>query len=128
MMIAKILVVDDQPDIRALIKDFLKSKHHHVLEATDGAQAFAVAEQEVPHLIIMDIVMPGLYGSSASRKLQDYWRTAKIPIIIISGSTDAPVQSLIEKNPNIRFLKKPIDLQTLDKTVHELLPHGGYVP
>lgn len=127
-MIAKILVVDDNPDIRSLLRTVLESKHHRVLEAADGAQAFMLAEKELPHLIIMDIVMPGLYGSSASKKLQEYWRTSSIPIIIISGSSDMPVRDLVASNPLLRFLKKPMDIPTLEKTIQELLPKGGYLP
>lgn len=127
-MIARILVVDDNPDLRGLLRTFLESKHHEVLEASDGAQAFTLAEQEVPHLIIMDVVMPGLYGSAASKKLQEYWRTSNIPLIIVSGSTDAPVRELMDANPRLRFLKKPLNLDVLDKTILELLPQGGYRP
>ena len=127
-MIAKILVVDDDPAFVVLLRDFLRGKRHFVLDAADGAQAFVLAEKEMPHLIIMDIVMPGLYGSSASKKLQEYWRTSKIPILIISGSTDAPVRELVLSNPLLRFMKKPVDLAALEKNIDELLPHGGYTP
>jgi len=127
-MIAKILVVDDDPSIRLLLSSFLRERHHQVLEATDGAQGFAVAEKEVPHLIIMDIVMPGLYGSTAAQKLHDYWRTSKIPIIILSAFSEEPVRALIKENKNIRFMKKPFDIKALYRLVEELLPLGGYTP
>src|SRR5690349_15536977 len=127
-MLARILVADDNSDVRSLLRHHLQTKHHEVLEAEDGAQAFVMAEKEVPHLIIMDLIMPGVYGSSASAKLRDYWRTSKIPVIIVSGSTEAAVRDLLEENDRMRFLKKPIDFALLDKTIAELLPFGGYVP
>lgn len=127
-MIAKILVVEDDPDTRALLKQFLEEKRHRVLEAEDGARGFVLAEEEMPHLIIMDLVMPGLYGSAASKKLQDYWRTSKIPIIILSAYSDEPVRRLVSENPRMRFMKKPVELPELERAIRELLPMGGYIP
>ena len=127
-MAAKILVVDDDPFIVTLLREFLTAKHHEVLEADDGAQAFVLAEKEMPHLIILDIVMPGLYGSAAAKKLHEYWRTSKIPIIIFSAYSDELVQPLMKENPKIRFLKKPLDPKALDRLIEELLPAGGYSP
>ena len=127
-MVAKILIVDDDLFIIALLRDFLTGKHHQVIEAGDGAQAFQLAEKEMPHLIILDIVMPGLYGSTTTQKLQEYWRTTKIPIIILSGFSDELVRPLMKENPNIRFMRKPVNLKALDQLITELLPAGGYTP
>ena len=127
-MIAKILIVDDDPSIRLLLGNHLRGKNHRVIEATDGAQGFALAEQEVPHLIIMDLVMPGVYGSTTAQRLHEFWRTAKIPILVISAFSDEPVRALMKDNPGIRFLKKPFDLKSLDRAIDEMLPQGGYTP
>ena len=127
-MIAQILVADDNEDIRALLKDFLESRGHRVLEATDGAQAFALAEKHRPHLIILDVVMPGLYGSTALKLLQEYPGTAEIPIIILSGTIDAPAAAGIQEAPRVRFMHKPVDLKALEAMIRELLPQGGYTP
>lgn len=128
-MIARILVVDDNPEIRGFLRNYLESRDHQVFEAEDGAQAFAMAEKEMPHLIIMDIVMPdGVYGTSASKKLQSYWRTSTIPIIIMSGASGTPILEFLDNHPNIRFLQKPIDLALLERMIRELLPMGGYLP
>lgn len=125
-MIAQILLVDDNDELRRMLRAYLESKHHRVLEARDGAQAFAIAEAELPHLIIMDVVMPGVYGSSATKQIKDYWRTSNIPIILISGSVEQTVLGDLLTRPNIRYLKKPVDLKVLDQTIAELLPRGGY--
>ena len=126
-MIAQILVADDDAGVRSMIRDFLLSRHHRVLEASDGAQAFAMAEKEMPHLIIMDVVMAGLYGTTAAGRLRDYWRTSKIPVILISGSTDARALG-IEEKPGLRFLRKPFKLEALGEMIREMLPAGGYTP
>ena len=110
----------------ASLREFLESRHHEVLEASDGAQAFTIAEAEMPHLIIMDVVMPGVYGSTATKRIQDYWRTSEIPIIIMSGTVGQSVLKSLLKRPNVRYLKKPVDLRLLESTIKKLLPEGGY--
>lgn len=127
-MLAKILIVDDDLAIRTLLRDYLAQRHHVVIEAQDGAQAFAVAEKERPHLIIMDIMMPGVYGVSAAKKLAEHRPTAGIPIIIISGAVEEKAFPWIKENPRVRFLRKPIDVELLQATIKELLPYGGYAP
>ena len=127
-MIARVLVAEDDADIRALLRDYLSLHHLEIIEATDGAQAFAMAEKNTPHLIITDVVMPGLYGTTATRRLHDYWRTREVPIIIISGTAEAEIIGDLLKHPNVRFLKKPLDLSVLLRTIRELLPNGGFRP
>lgn len=126
-MIAQILVVDDDHDVRKSLKDLLESWHHRVLEAEDGAEAFAVADKELPHLILMDVVMGNLYGTSALERLRENPRTAKIPIILMSGTADKRALG-VEDGKNMRFMKKPLDPKELEKVLRELLPEGGYTP
>lgn len=125
-MIAEILVADDDDSIRGLVKDFLTARHFIVREATDGAQAFAMAAEEKPHLIIMDIVMKGVYGSSAAQRLKDFEGTRDIPIILVSGTAGEITLRDILKRPGVRFMKKPFELAALENTIRELLPEGGY--
>ncbi|MBI2361849.1 MAG: response regulator [Elusimicrobia bacterium] len=120
-MIAEILLADDDAGLRGPLRDFLLSRHFIVREASDGAQAFAMAAEDKPHLIIMDIVMSGVYGSSAAQRLKDYEGTKDIPIILVSGSAGEAAL-----RPNVRFLKKPFELKALEALIHERLPEGGY--
>ncbi|TPW17212.1 MAG: histidine kinase [Elusimicrobia bacterium] len=127
-MLARILVAEDDDALRASLCDFLRSRRHEVLEASDGAQAFAVAEKDMPHLIITDVVMHGVYGTTAAKRLHDYWRTAKIPIILISGTIGSASVTELLKDPTVRFLKKPVNLALLERTIADLLPQGGFTP
>jgi CheY-like chemotaxis protein len=127
-VIARILLVDDNDDVRLMLRELMEHLHMEVLEATDGAQGFAVAAKESPHLIITDVVMPGLYGTTATKRLQEYPKTKHIPIIVISGSMESSMLTELLKNPKIRFLKKPVDLALLERTMRELLPAGGFRP
>jgi len=127
-MIASILVVDDSDVIRGMLRVLLEEAHHRVIEATDGAQAFAMAEEHHPHLIIMDVVMPGLYGTTAAKKLHEYRSTANIPIIIFSGTADEKIFEKIglKDDKNIAFLHKPSNAKEILETVRKMLPEGGY--
>lgn len=128
-MIARILLIDDNVEIRAMLNEFLtQNLHMQVLEASDGAQGFAMADKESPHLIITDVVMPGLYGTTATKRLQEYPKTKHIPIIVVSGSMEASMLTELLKSPKVRFLKKPVDLALLEKTMRQLLPNGGFRP
>ncbi|MBI3297058.1 MAG: response regulator [Elusimicrobia bacterium] len=125
-MIAEILVADDDADLRLVVREFLVSRHFIVREATDGAQAFAMAAEDKPHLILMDIVMAGVYGSSAAQRLKDLDETKHIPIILMSGTAGEAALRDILQRPNVRFMKKPFELDVLEKNIRELLPKGGY--
>lgn len=125
-MIADIVLADDDGDLRKALADWLRSRGHVVREASDGAQAFSMAAEERPHLVIMDVVMTGVYGPAAARKLEDFSGTHGIPVILISGTTGESALKDLLKRPHIRFLRKPVDLKVLEKTMRELLPEGGF--
>ena len=125
-MIAGIILADDDGDLRRALADWLRARGHVVREASDGAQAFTMAAEERPHLVIMDVVMTGLYGPATARKLEDFPGTHGIPVILISGTTDQAALTDLLNLPHIRFLRKPVDLKVLDKTIRELLPEGGF--
>jgi len=127
-VIAKILIVDDNDNLRESLKAILSEQGHEVLEASDGAQAFTIAEKEMPHIILSDVVMPGVYGTTAAKRLTEFYKTAKIPIILMSGSVEQSVLGKLLEQPHVRYLKKPVDPEELDKTIRELLPDGGYTP
>lgn len=81
-----ILIVEDEKDIRELLKDILEP-HYTITEATDGMQALDMIEQNTPDIIISDILMPNLDGTELLVKLKDDARTAHIPVINITAKT-----------------------------------------
>jgi CheY-like chemotaxis protein len=80
-----ILSVEDQPDIRRLIRMTLEFKGHQVLEASNGEEGVRLAGEHLPDLILMDVMMPGMDGLTASKHLAQDPRTARIPIIMVSA-------------------------------------------
>lgn len=128
-MIAQILVAEDDKDLANVIQDYLEGQGHRVVVVHDGTQVVLKAMEHRPHLIIMDIMMPGAYGSTAYEALQKEPNTKDIPILFISGSDPKAVAKIIpQNNPKTKFLKKPMELPQLDKIIQELLPLGGYTP
>src|SRR5262245_29707978 len=82
---ARILVVEDDPDICRLVTLLLQSAGHSVLTASDGAQGVTLAREGVPDLIVMDLVLPITDGWTAIRRLKGEARTAHIPILALSA-------------------------------------------
>jgi CheY-like chemotaxis protein len=81
-----ILVVDDDPFILDLVSRFLKAKGFRVLTTTDPEKAYALAESEVPRLIISDIAMPGLDGFTLCQGFKGNRVTLEIPLVFLTGS------------------------------------------
>jgi signal transduction histidine kinase len=84
-MTKSILVVDDTPDNLRLLAGMLTDRHYRVRLAPNGSRALATVEKELPDLILLDIMMPGLDGYDVCRHLKADDRTKHIPIIFISA-------------------------------------------
>jgi len=81
----KILVVDDETPIVELIKFNLEREGYKVLEAYDGIRALEIIKKELPDLIILDIMLPGMSGLEVCKHLRNNEKTAEIPIIMLSA-------------------------------------------
>jgi two-component system phosphate regulon response regulator PhoB len=86
---ARVLVVDDEPAIRALIRSTLERAGHTVLEAADGPAALASAQTHLPDLVLLDVALPGLSGLEVCRRLKAEPRTAGTEILLLTGLPQA---------------------------------------
>jgi two-component system cell cycle response regulator DivK len=84
-MTKRILVVEDQEDLRAILRDFLTASGYTVIEAVDGLDGVAKARSENPDLILMDIQLPVLDGYDATRQIKALPDHAATPIIAVSS-------------------------------------------
>ena len=84
-MSKRILVVEDQEDLRAILRDFLSASGYTVIAAMDGAESVAKAASEHPDLVLMDIQLPVLDGYDATRQIKALPGLATIPIIAVSS-------------------------------------------
>jgi CheY-like chemotaxis protein len=81
---AKILVVDDEPAIRELAQMILGDNGYSVVTAKDGTDALRKADEEMPDLIFLDVVMPGISGLEVCRILKSQAKTKSIPIVMFT--------------------------------------------
>jgi DNA-binding response OmpR family regulator len=86
---ARILVVDDEPDIRQLIAVSLRRAGYAIEQAEDGGTAVALALADPPDLLIVDVMMPGMTGHEVARVLAADPRTAAVPILMLSAKGQA---------------------------------------
>ena len=80
----RILVVDDSPTEIVVFKKILEKQGYQILVAKDGQEGVEMAKQELPDLILMDVVMPVLNGFQATRQLKNHEPTSKIPVIMVT--------------------------------------------
>lgn len=85
---ATILVVDDIAEDVTLLRFQLESEDYAVLEAFNGMQALASAEEHLPDLILLDVMMPGMTGLDVIKQLKQNNRLAKIPVILVTANSD----------------------------------------
>src|ERR1041385_282588 len=84
-----VLVADDEPSTVALLGRHLRARGYTVLEASDGDQAWELAHEHLPHLVILDVMMPGMSGWEVCRKIRDPSSLAPTGFIMLPGSGEA---------------------------------------
>ncbi|NOX76213.1 MAG: response regulator [Gammaproteobacteria bacterium] len=104
-----ILVVDDSRTVVVAFTKALTQAGFRVISATNGKDGVAMAKAQQPDLVLMDIVMPGLNGFQATRKIRKAETTSHIPIIIVSGEQQAMEQFWGKRVGASGFLSKPIN-------------------
>lgn len=118
---ARILVVDDSPTETLKIADTLSRQGHQVLTAATGSDGVSMAGEEQPDVILMDVVMPGINGFQATRQITRSELTAHIPVVIVSSKSQDADRIWGERQGACGYLTKPVDDQTLIRTVNRLL-------
>ncbi len=124
---ARILVVDDEPDLTWALRYSLSDEGYEVLIAQDGTEALAAVRQQRPDLIILDINMPGLNGLEVCRELRRDPALATVPILFLTvrDSLEDKVKGLDEGADD--YLPKPFDLEELKARVRVLLRRAQLV-
>lgn len=117
-----VLVVDDEPMTRTLLQLMLAPADCEVIEAEDGLDALEKIEQNLPDLVILDVMMPRMDGITLCRHLRQEARTALLPVIMLSAKTSAEaVQEGLLAGAD-KYLTKPVSRRELVDSVEELAP------
>ncbi|MHB2154690.1 response regulator [Calditrichota bacterium GD2] len=117
----KVLVVDDAPDVREMISDFLQMEGYNVVTASNGLEALEVMEKENPQVAVVDIEMPRMNGLEFAKKVLN--QNPDFPIVIISAYVEKYSMEYISKIGIKNILRKPIKLVELSKAIKELSNH-----
>ncbi len=126
MMSKKVLVVDDDPDVRSFVMTVLDENQYMPLVAQDGVEAFEMIEKDPPDLVILDVLMPRGSGIRLYHKLKTTEKYKRIPIIMFTGialSSFLKSQKVLDEfkgeevpEPDI-YLEKPVDPEELAEAV-----------
>lgn len=113
----KILIVDDDPDLRRGLNLRLRASHFDTAYATDGFSAIAMAQKERPDLIILDIGLPARDGFVVLDRLQQSAQLSSIPVIVLTARDPQYNRDRTLKAGACAFLQKPADNNVLMTTI-----------
>jgi DNA-binding response OmpR family regulator len=126
-MPAKILIVDDDPDIRDALTMILESKGYQVVTAQDGLEGLATLKAEMPDLLILDLLMPKMDGFAVCKELQDprWSKYREIPILILTSVREEASRRRYELETGLElnvddYVEKPISPDVLLHRVEKL--------
>ena len=115
-----ILIVEDNPDNLLTVKAILENKYT-VLEAADGNQGIIMATEHIPHLILMDIALPGVDGIKAFNVIRNIGQLAHIPVVALTASAMTTDRETILSHGFDGYIAKPIDEKVFIKTINNVL-------
>ena len=127
----KILVVDDEPKVCKLLKDFLEKGGFDVVEASGGDAAISKAQAFHPDLILLDVLLPGgLDGLQTYHRLKGKSSTRRIPIIFVTATEPggSVMRSQLPLGERCAVVGKPFRLETLLREIRRLLEETGDTP
>ena len=124
----KILVIDDEQSINELIKVNLELAGYKVTQALDGIKGFALAKQELPNVIVLDVMMPEVDGYTVAQRIRQNPDTKNIPILMLTA--------LSQINDKVRgfdigvddYLTKPFEMEELKVRIRALLKRSNQIP
>ncbi|MBI5016863.1 MAG: response regulator [Deltaproteobacteria bacterium] len=124
-MAAKILVVEDNDDNRALVVKVLSRQGHQLMEAVSGEQALELAEADPPDLILMDLDLSGMSGLDATRRLKGHPRLSRVPVVALTAYAMVGDREKALEAGCDGYLAKPVDVRRLPDQVLAYLEGRG---
>ena len=118
---AKILIVDDDPDLRRGLNLRLRANHYETAYATDGFSAISMAQKERPDLIILDLGLPAGDGFVVLERLQQSAALSSIPVIILTARDPQSSREKTLKAGATAFFQKPVDNSRLLNAIRTTL-------
>jgi DNA-binding response OmpR family regulator len=119
----KILIVDDDPDLKLALKIRLRANHYDTLQASDGYSAIAVAQRDRPDLIILDLGLPAGDGFVVLKHLRDSNTLSHIPVIVLTARDPQFNEQKVLQAGATAFFRKPVDNSELLDVIRANLPN-----
>ena len=116
-MAKKIMVVDDEPDVRATVKTVLEKNGYSIITAVNGDDCLEKLKTEKPDLILMDIMMPG----TPVREIVPKIKGIKVAYLSVVRTSEAEKEDLMRSKDIVDFIQKPFDINDLLKKVKKLV-------
>lgn len=116
----KVLIVDDSATETHAMRTLLQKNDFEVVTADDGEAGFALAHEEYPDVIIMDVIMPGVNGFQATRRLSRDPETANIPVIFVTSKIQPTDKVWGMRQGAVAYITKPINDAELVAKIREV--------
>jgi len=118
----KILVVDDDPEVRMATRDFLSSKGYEVVVAEGGREALRLLDASPPDVVLLDVAMPDLDGMETLKRIVA--THPAMPVIMVTANADIEITSKVLQLGAADYVPKPFDLDYLDQAISIQLSAG----
>lgn len=116
-MSKKILLIEDQPELRRVLALSLRRLGYELLEAADGQTGIGMALSEKPDLVLLNLTLPGINGVQVTKQLKADSKTSHIPIVACSGWQDKTMVTQSIKAGVAEYLAKPVSPNKIDAVI-----------
>ena len=120
-MLRKLLLIDDEPDLREMVKTRLEANKYKVITAGDGTEGLEKAKIEKPDLILLDIMMPGMDGFEVLQKLKQDSETINIPVIVLTAKGELESIFKARDSGSTDYIIKPFETEELLRLIERYL-------
>ena len=117
-----VLVVDDDPQVRELVRVNLEMEGYAVREAANAEEGLVAVDDDAPDLILLDVMMPQVDGWEMLRRVQERHGIGSIPVVMFSGQLDASSEAKAAARGAQAFVGKPFDLRALIEQTKQIVP------
>ena len=117
-----VLVVDDDPQVREVVRVNLELEGYAVREAANADEGLAAVEHDAPDLILLDVMMPQVDGWEMLRRVQERHGIGSIPVVMFSGQLESELEREAAERGARAFVGKPFDLRALIEQTKQIVP------
>ena len=121
---AKILIVDDEPNIVIALEFLLQREGYRVAKAYQGVEALAVAEVFLPDIIVLDVMMPGIDGFEVARRMRNVPALEAVKIVCLTAKGTQRYKETGYASGAEYYMVKPFDNEVFVNTINEIMAYG----